>query len=220
MTELALSKKQRTKKNAGGGRGSIPLRRRYVREQIEMKSKHGGKEMSTTTRTPEEIEELKATLAMPMRDRMARMKKFIDDLDVEAAINGTGTEEMRLSGTRILVASATEREESGDEDFGTALREEIRTSAILTPDEYGHDYPTHLDAEAEHDITVESIQTTAAEKGVSFADALRESDVEPERDLPWAGAKRPLPERTEEEQAELERTIKERMEQQKEHYRD
>jgi len=217
MNELALSKKQRTKKNAGGGSKNLPLRRKYEREKLETRDRYGGK--MSTTRTPQEIEEIRATMAMPMSQRIARMKAFIDELDVEAAINGTGSQEMRLSGARILVASATEREENGDEDFGSALREEIRTSAVVTPDEYGRDYPARRDEEADPDIT-QSIQATATEKGITFADALRESDVEPERDLPWAGAKRPLPERSDEEQAELERTINERMEQQKENYLD
>lgn len=50
MTELRLAKKQTAKKNQGGGAGPLPLRRKYVREKIEMKSKHGGNAM--TTRTP------------------------------------------------------------------------------------------------------------------------------------------------------------------------
>jgi hypothetical protein len=186
-----------------------------VAEQRRIKDKV---EKSNKSRRIEHMTKV-MTIIQKLTADLPKMEAFIRELDVEAAINGTGTEEMQLSGTSILVAAATERETEG-EDYSTALREEIRTSSVLTPADYGSSYPTHLDAEADHDITVESIQTTATEKGISFADALRESDVEPERDLPWAGAKRPLPERTEEEQAELERAINERMERQKENYLD
>ena len=128
MTELTLTKKKLKKRNSGHERG-LPLKRRFVREKLEAKEKHGGKQMGNT-RTEQEINELKATLALPRGARIARLEEAIEDLDREAAITGTGDEEMRLSGARLLNEEAMRLTDRADDDYGDTVREVVGNTTV------------------------------------------------------------------------------------------
>jgi hypothetical protein len=127
VTELALTRRSTKRKGSGEGRTGLPLRRSYIRAVIEQKPKHQEATQmgSTNTRTPEEINEIRAALAMPIGDRIERMEAFIEELDKEAAITGGGTEEMRMSGARLLDEEAMQLTQNRDEDYRESVRQVV-----------------------------------------------------------------------------------------------
>jgi hypothetical protein len=237
VDEVRLARRDRAKKNQGGGRGKLPLRRKYERAQIEQRTR-GGKPMGNMdTRTPEEMAELGLTVkltndgawmeyvgeeeakrALALRQKLTadlpKMEAFIAECDETIALVG-GQSTMFLS---QIEDRAEELVKERNIDYGEAMRLSLSDANAAPPSsgtagsggmklvassDYGTDYPTRRDEETDAGITVESIQATATEKGIGFAEAVRQSDAQPERDLPWAGGMRPLPERTEAEQKEL-----------------
>lgn len=111
MTEtpsaLELARRKLTKKNAGGGSGNMPLRRRYVREFIEQKPKHGGAEMT-----------------------IPRLKGRIAEIDREIATSQLRNNTARLSEAEALNARAAEYASTHGTDHVTAVREVARLDAL------------------------------------------------------------------------------------------
>lgn len=135
MNELRLARRNTKRKGAGEGRTGLPLRRSYIRAVIERKPKHKEAIEVGNTRTPEEIEEIRATLAMPTEQRIARLEAAIRELDKEATISGEGTEEMRLSGARLLDQEAMRLTQGRDDDYGQAVRQVVGNTAVTRDDE-------------------------------------------------------------------------------------
>ncbi len=86
----------------------------------------------TRTRTTQEIGEIRATMAMPTAERVARLEAAINDLDRQAALTNSGTEAMRLSGARLLDEEALRLTETGA-DYGSALRQAAGVVDVSDP---------------------------------------------------------------------------------------
>ena len=224
MTELRLACRDAKRKGAGEGRTGLPLKRKFVREKIENKSKHkGGKEMITVndlgplSRAIVELDRKGLTPKLHLGGDGPMALSLVSTADQSEVLRLTDPQE---SGA-LLLSQAAEGDARGIAAFNSLFSDpengttpgvpsmgDAGGTKLTTPDQYGTGYPARCDEETDPEITVESIQASATEKGTTFREALRESEVEPERDLPWAGGKRSLPERTEAEQRELREAAK------------
>jgi hypothetical protein len=218
VTELHLARRDTKRKNQGEGRTVLPLKRKAIRQKIENTTKHKGDDMTTVN----DLGPLGR--AIVELDRKGLMPKFHLGGDGPMALSlvstADQTEVVRLtdpleSGALLLsqVVAADARHIAAFNSLFSDPESETTPSVpsmgkLTTPSDYGTHYPTRRDEEADPEITVESIQASASEKGITFREALRESEVEPQRDLPWAGGKRPLPERTDAEKDALKEAAK------------
>ncbi len=94
---------------------------RKIKAKVDTSDKKRRQKMTPNTRTPEEIEEIRATMAMPAPERIARLQAAMNDLDKQAAVTNTGSEEMRLSGARLLDEEAL-RLTQDEGDYSQGMR--------------------------------------------------------------------------------------------------
>jgi hypothetical protein len=117
---LELARKKLTKRNAGGGTGNLPLRRRYIREHIEQKPRGGNDDMTRP-----------------------QLEARVREIDQELAVNKIKGDSVQLAQAEALNAKADEYSRVHGIDYITALREVYKSETLKLSQE-----PTVAEVEA------------------------------------------------------------------------
>src|SRR5215212_6442123 len=145
MDEMRLARRKLVRKNQGEGRGDLPLRRRYVREKIDQKSKYKEEViMNPNDLRVIRLAEMDAEIAAQKRGKEREgkvMKPMFDDLKQQ--LSEMQYESLPEKAERIARTEGIE--------FGDAVRKVIANTPSFQSEQPEEGRSVHYMSEAEYE---------------------------------------------------------------------